>query len=432
MERPSGHRVLRTSQHVQPMARLDGRAARPFGVGAVVGHRCGRRRSIPRVTTVRHVDGQPVRAMRAALAVPRGHAVGAIGRDRAVRAAHRPPMHGAGDAGVRPPSDSPAARSADDAVAAGPTAARRRGRHRAGRTPQPPRARSRASAARAVATLTSPHRPRRLPRYDPRGRRDPAVADTPVARRVSAGRPAATATRCREACRSPGGRPDCRRRAPSDVSRRADAARSAAIGRRHRRAAARAGCRHARAAGVAVRQTAASRRGSAARRPRPLSAVPRSGGGQSGGGRGRQPVRRQPIAAAASPAAAPLRRLATREAHRILSHYVIKIARQCRHRRAVHRRGAARHARPASSSPTPTTCPQISALDDYAPSTITRVLGADGDVIGEFAVERRVVIRYDQIPERAAAGDPRRRGCRLLRARRPQHPADACWRSPRT
>ena len=42
--------------------------------------------------------------------------------------------------------------------------------------------------------------------------------------------------------------------------------------------------------------------------------------------------------------------------------------------------------------------PQISALDDYAPSTITRVKALDGDVIGEFATQRRIVIGYDDIP----------------------------------
>ncbi len=42
--------------------------------------------------------------------------------------------------------------------------------------------------------------------------------------------------------------------------------------------------------------------------------------------------------------------------------------------------------------------PTISALDDYTPDTITRVLGRDGTVVGEFAVERRVVLRYDDIP----------------------------------
>jgi penicillin-binding protein 1A len=43
--------------------------------------------------------------------------------------------------------------------------------------------------------------------------------------------------------------------------------------------------------------------------------------------------------------------------------------------------------------------PQISALDDYSLGTITRVLGRDGSVIGDFATERRVVITYEQIPE---------------------------------
>jgi penicillin-binding protein 1A len=41
--------------------------------------------------------------------------------------------------------------------------------------------------------------------------------------------------------------------------------------------------------------------------------------------------------------------------------------------------------------------PQVSALDDYAPSTITRVYASDGQVVGEFATQRRVVISSDQI-----------------------------------
>jgi len=41
--------------------------------------------------------------------------------------------------------------------------------------------------------------------------------------------------------------------------------------------------------------------------------------------------------------------------------------------------------------------PQISQLDDYAPSTITRVYGAGGDVVGEFAIQRREVIPYEAI-----------------------------------
>jgi penicillin-binding protein 1A len=42
--------------------------------------------------------------------------------------------------------------------------------------------------------------------------------------------------------------------------------------------------------------------------------------------------------------------------------------------------------------------PEVSALDNYAPNTITRVLGKGGQEVGEFAVERRVVIRYSDIP----------------------------------
>src|SRR3954471_11287117 len=41
--------------------------------------------------------------------------------------------------------------------------------------------------------------------------------------------------------------------------------------------------------------------------------------------------------------------------------------------------------------------PQVSALDDYSPSTITRVYASNGQVIGEFATERRVVVGYDEI-----------------------------------
>src|SRR5688500_1329637 len=41
--------------------------------------------------------------------------------------------------------------------------------------------------------------------------------------------------------------------------------------------------------------------------------------------------------------------------------------------------------------------PEVSALDDYAPNTITRVLGKDGQLVGEFAVERRVVIHYNDM-----------------------------------
>jgi penicillin-binding protein 1A len=41
--------------------------------------------------------------------------------------------------------------------------------------------------------------------------------------------------------------------------------------------------------------------------------------------------------------------------------------------------------------------PQISALDSYQPSTITRLFARDGQVVAEFAVERRVVVDYEDI-----------------------------------
>ncbi|HEY7792195.1 MAG TPA: PBP1A family penicillin-binding protein [Vicinamibacterales bacterium] len=41
--------------------------------------------------------------------------------------------------------------------------------------------------------------------------------------------------------------------------------------------------------------------------------------------------------------------------------------------------------------------PAIKALDNYSPSTITRVYARDGQVVGEFATEKRDVIGYDEI-----------------------------------
>jgi penicillin-binding protein 1A len=44
--------------------------------------------------------------------------------------------------------------------------------------------------------------------------------------------------------------------------------------------------------------------------------------------------------------------------------------------------------------------PQISALDGYTLSTISRVYGSRGEVVGEFAIERREVVTYDNISPR--------------------------------
>ncbi|HEV3215670.1 MAG TPA: PBP1A family penicillin-binding protein [Vicinamibacterales bacterium] len=41
--------------------------------------------------------------------------------------------------------------------------------------------------------------------------------------------------------------------------------------------------------------------------------------------------------------------------------------------------------------------PQISALDNYAPSATTRVYARDGQTLAEFAIERRLIIGYDDI-----------------------------------
>jgi penicillin-binding protein 1A len=41
--------------------------------------------------------------------------------------------------------------------------------------------------------------------------------------------------------------------------------------------------------------------------------------------------------------------------------------------------------------------PQVTTLDHYSPSTITRIYAGSGEVIGEFATQRRVVVGYDEI-----------------------------------
>src|SRR5690349_4949122 len=42
--------------------------------------------------------------------------------------------------------------------------------------------------------------------------------------------------------------------------------------------------------------------------------------------------------------------------------------------------------------------PQVNSLEDYRPSLITEVYADDGQVIGSFALERRIVVGWDQIP----------------------------------
>jgi penicillin-binding protein 1A len=43
--------------------------------------------------------------------------------------------------------------------------------------------------------------------------------------------------------------------------------------------------------------------------------------------------------------------------------------------------------------------PQINSLEDYHPSLVTDVYSDDAQVIGSFALERRIVVTYDQIPQ---------------------------------
>jgi penicillin-binding protein 1A len=42
--------------------------------------------------------------------------------------------------------------------------------------------------------------------------------------------------------------------------------------------------------------------------------------------------------------------------------------------------------------------PRIQSLEDYRPDVITEVFADDGSVIGEFAVERRIIVGFDEIP----------------------------------
>src|SRR5262245_8556287 len=42
--------------------------------------------------------------------------------------------------------------------------------------------------------------------------------------------------------------------------------------------------------------------------------------------------------------------------------------------------------------------PEVRQLEDYRPNVITELYAEDGRTIGSFALERRVVITYEQIP----------------------------------
>src|SRR2546425_2522182 len=42
--------------------------------------------------------------------------------------------------------------------------------------------------------------------------------------------------------------------------------------------------------------------------------------------------------------------------------------------------------------------PQVTSLEDYQPNISTQVFSADGSVLGEFAIEKRVVVAFPDIP----------------------------------
>ena len=42
--------------------------------------------------------------------------------------------------------------------------------------------------------------------------------------------------------------------------------------------------------------------------------------------------------------------------------------------------------------------PQVSSLEDFQPNIITRSIAADGTLIGEFAIEKRVIVGFKDIP----------------------------------
>src|SRR5215813_2543635 len=43
--------------------------------------------------------------------------------------------------------------------------------------------------------------------------------------------------------------------------------------------------------------------------------------------------------------------------------------------------------------------PQVNSLEDYHPSLITEIYSDDAQVIGTFALERRIIVTWDEIPD---------------------------------
>ena len=43
--------------------------------------------------------------------------------------------------------------------------------------------------------------------------------------------------------------------------------------------------------------------------------------------------------------------------------------------------------------------PEVRALEAFRPNTVTELYGDDGQVVGSFALQRRVLLTYEQIPQ---------------------------------
>ena len=44
--------------------------------------------------------------------------------------------------------------------------------------------------------------------------------------------------------------------------------------------------------------------------------------------------------------------------------------------------------------------PEIRALEDYRPNVVTELYADDGQEIGTFALQRRILLSWEQIPRR--------------------------------
>ncbi|MEO8360765.1 MAG: biosynthetic peptidoglycan transglycosylase, partial [Vicinamibacteria bacterium] len=43
--------------------------------------------------------------------------------------------------------------------------------------------------------------------------------------------------------------------------------------------------------------------------------------------------------------------------------------------------------------------PQVEQLEELKPNIVTQVFASDGSVLGEFAIEKRIIVKYEDIPD---------------------------------